>query len=162
MLEQIWDGLKTIIVRGAKFVIGAAKAAWAVVKFACKAAVWIVAGVFTIAGHLTSYVGKTLSSLFKPKEVIIIPPKKLPTLVEFLEQEAEKDGVADDPEVLEINQNINKAVDNHEAMIYAAGEDNTGQIAVSDPEFISANSYEGKIQQANDNNQIYRKRVSVR
>lgn len=162
MLGQIWDGLKTIFVGGVKFVVGVAKAAWAVVKFACKAAVWVVAGVFTIAGHLASYVGKTLSSLFKPKEVIVIPPKKVPVLVKFLEQEAESDGVEDDPDVLEIKQDLNKAVDNDQSMIFATGEDNEGEVAVSDPEFVSASSYDEKIQKAIDNGQIYRKRIAVK
>lgn len=162
MLDNIWDGLKSIFVGGVKVIVGAAKAAWTVVKFACKAAVWVVAGIFTIAGHLASYVGKTLSSLFKPKEVIVIPPGKVPALVDFLDQEAKRDGIADDPEVLEISNNLSEAVENNEAMVFAVGEDTAGQVAVSDPEFVSATSYDTKIQQANDNNQIYRKRVAVK
>lgn len=161
MLEQIWDGIKSVFVGGVKIVVGAAKAAWAVIKFAVKATVWVVAGMFTIAGHLASYVGKTLNGLFKPGVVVAIPPKKIPALVKYLEQEAEKDGIADDDEVLEIKNGLKEAANNNQSMIFAEGRDENGEVAVSDPEFVSAKSYEGKIQEAMDNNQIYRKKVRV-
>lgn len=161
MLEQIWNGIKSVFVGGAKIVVGAAKAAWAVIKFAVKAVVWVVAGIFTIAGHLASYVGKTLSGLFKPQDVVVIPPTKIPALVEFLEREAEENGIAEDDEVLEIQKGLKEAVNNNQSMIFAEGTDENGEVAVSDPEFLSACSYEGKIQEAMDNNQIYRKRVRV-
>lgn len=161
MWDQIWSGIKSIFVGGVKFVVGVAKAAWEVMKFAVKAAVWVVAGIFTIAGHLTSYVGKTLSKLFTPEKVLVVPPRKVPALVKFLEEEAERDGIADDPEVLEISSQLNKAVDNNEAMIYSIGRDNEGEVAVSDPEFISANQYDKKIADADENNQIYTKKIRV-
>lgn len=161
MLEQIWDGIKSVFVGGVKIVVGATKAAWAVIKFAVKAVVWVVAGIFTIAGHLASYVGKTLSALFKPKDVVVIPPQKIPALVNFLEEEAKRDGIAEDPDVLEIKREVGKAADNRQSMIFAEGTDENGEMAVSDPEFVSANSYEGKIQEAIDNNQIYRKKVRI-
>lgn len=161
MFEQIWDGIKYVFVGGKKFIVGAAKAVWTIVKFAVKATVWVVAGIFTIAGHLANYVGKTLNEFFKPKDVVVIPPKKIPALVEFLEQEAQNDGIADDDEILEIQQGLKDAANNNQSMIFAEGTDDEGEVAVSDPEFVSANSYDEKIQDAIDNNKIYRKKLRV-
>ena len=157
----MWQNIKTIFVDGAKVVVGAAKAAWAVLKFAVKAAVWVVAGIFTIAGHLASYVGKTLSKLSTPKEVVVVPPKKVPALVRFLEDEAAKDGVIDDNEVMVIKRGVEEAAEKNQAMVYTIGEDTTGDLAVSDPEFIAAKSWDKKIDDANNNNQIYTKRIRI-
>jgi hypothetical protein len=162
MLDTIWNGIKSIFVNGVRFVVSAVKATWEVLKFACKAVVWVVAGMFTIAGHLASYVGKTLNALFKPKEVVVIPPRKVPALVSFLEDEAKRDGIADDPDVLEINNQIKEAADKNQSLIFATGEDSNGNVAVSDPEFVSATSYDSKIAAANDSNKIYRKRVTIK
>lgn len=161
MLEKIWDGIKSVFVGGVKIVVGVAKAAWTVIKFAVKAVVWVVAGIFTIAGHLAGYVGKTLSSLFKPKDVVVIPPQKIPALVDFLEKEAEVNGIIDDPDVMVVHKGLKEAAENNQSMIFAEGTDENGEVAVSDPEFVSASSYEGKIQEAIDNNQIYRKKIRV-
>ncbi|MDE6338962.1 MAG: hypothetical protein K2K97_04140 [Muribaculaceae bacterium] len=161
MWEQIWDGIKSIFVGGVKFVVEVAKAAWEVMKFAVKASVWVVAGIFTIAGHLASYVGKTLSKFFTPEKVVVVNKRKLPALVGFLEEEARNEGIAEDPDVLEISQQLNKAVDNQQALIYSIGKDNDGEVAISDPEFISASQYDKKIAEAEDNNQIYIKKIRV-
>lgn len=162
MLDQIWSEIKSIFVGGVKFVVGVAKAAWEVLKFAVKAAVWVVAGVFTIAGHLASYVGKTISRLFTPEKVVVVPPTKVPALVGFLEEEAKKGGIAEDPEVLDVKAKLDEAVKNKQAMIYSIGKDNaTGQVAVSDPEFVYAKEYAEQIAEAEKNNQIYIKKIRV-
>lgn len=162
MWDQIWSGIKSIFVGGVKFVVGVARAAWEVMKFAVKAAVWVVAGVFTIAGHLASYVGKTISKLFTPEKVVVVPTNKVPALVGFLEEEAKKDGIAEDPDVLEVSARLNKAVENNQAMIYSIGKDNeTGQVAVSDPEFVVAKEYAEQIAEAEKNNQIYTKKIRI-
>lgn len=161
MWDQIWSGIKSIFVGGVKFVVGVTKAAWEVMKFAVKAAVWVVAGIFTIASHLTSYVGKTLSKLFTPEKVVVVPKKKVPALIEFLDQEARNEGIAEDPDVLEISGQLKKAVDNQQALIYSIGKDNEGEVAVSDPKFISASQYDKKIADAEENNQIYTKKIRV-
>lgn len=161
MWDQIWSGIKSIFVGGVKIVVGAARAAWEVMKFAVKAAVWVVVGVFTIAEHLASYVTKTLSKLFTPNKIIFVPRRKVPSLVGFLQQEAERDGIADDPEILEISAQLNKAVEDEQALIYTIGKSNDGEVAVSDPEFISAQQYDQKIADAEANNQIYTKKIRV-
>lgn len=162
MLDQIWSGIKSIFVGGVKFIVGVAKAAWEVLKFAVKAAVWVVAGMFTIAGHLASYVGKTISRLFTPEKGVVVPPKKVPALVRFIQEEAEKDGISEDPDVLEVKAKLDEAVKNKQAMIYTIGKDNeTGQVAVSDPEFVYAKEYAEQIAEAEKNNQIYIKKIRV-
>ncbi len=161
MWDTIWGGIKSIFIKGVRFVVNAAKAAWEIMKFAIKTAVWVVAGIFTISGHLASYVGKTLSKLFTPEKVVVIPSKKTPALVNFLEQEAERDGIAEDEDVLEISNKLDEAVENNEALTYCIGTDNEGEIAVSDPQFISAEQYDDKIAQADQNDQIYIKKIKI-
>lgn len=161
MLGQIWDGIKSIWVGGKKFVVGVAKAAWEVIKFAVKAAVWVVAGIFTIAGHLFSYVEKILSEFFTPGKVVIVPPKKMLALVGFLENEAEKGGIAEDPEIMVIKAKVDEAVDKGHSFVYAVGIDNKGDAAISDPEFISAEQYDQKIADAEKKNQIYVKNIRM-
>lgn len=157
----MWDRVKSIFVSGVKFVVEVAKATFEVIKFAIKAAVWVVAGIFTIADHLTSYVSKILSNLFTPEKIVVLPKKKVPALIEFLEQEARNEGIAEDPEVLEISGQLKKAVDNQQALIYSIGKDNEGEVAVSDPVFISASQYDQKIADAEENNQIYSTKIRV-
>ena len=161
MWDTIWSGIKFIFVGGVKIVAGVANALWEVMKFAVKTAVWVVAGIFTIAKHFTTYIAKTISELFKPTTGVFIPRKKIPSLVDYVQQEAERDGIAEDPEVLEITRKLNNAVENKEGLLFAIGEDESGQAAVSDPTFVSADQYDDKIADANENNRIYLKKIRV-
>lgn len=161
MFDLVLDGIKAIIVGGAKIFVGAANAVWSVMKFAFKATLWVIDGVFKIAEHLASYVIKTISKLFKPKKVVVVPPKKLPALQKFLEEQEKGGGIAEDPVTMEISNNLEKATNKGQSMIFATGEDADGEIAVSDPQFISAKSYDQKIAEAAQNNQIYIKKIRI-
>lgn len=160
-MEDIWKGIKAIFVGGRKIVVGVAKAAWSVIKFAVKACVWVVAGIFTIAEHLASYVRKTLTSLFKPEKAVVIPDNKVLPLIEFMNEQAEKDGIAEDPDIMEIKAGLKEAAKNGQSMVFTIGKDNENQDAVSDPQFVSAASFDEKIKDARDRNQIYVKPIRI-
>lgn len=161
MSNSIWEGIKSIFVGGVRVVAGVVNAAWSVLKYAVKAAVWVVAGVFTIAKHLTSYVIKTFTELFTPTRVVVVPPSKGLALVSFLEEQEKKNGLREDPEDMEIKKNIINAADKGQSMAYAIGKDADGDVAVSDPQFIAAGSWDEKIAEANRNNQIYTKGIRI-
>lgn len=161
MFDNIWNGVKSIISGGVRFVVGVGQAAWELMKLAVKVAVWVIAGVFTMAAAGVDYVAKTISNLFKPKKVDVIGPKKLKGLGEFIEEQTKNGNVYEDDEVMEFVDKCKKAEQNNEALMVAEGEDESGNETLAEPTFVKADDYEDKIKSADNNNQIYVKRVKV-
>ena len=65
VIQDIWSGVKSIISGGVKIAVAAGKAAWAMIKLACKVALWVVAGVFTMAAAGVDYVISTIKSFWR-------------------------------------------------------------------------------------------------
>lgn len=160
-IGAIFDGIGKIIVGTIEIVCNVVDAVFEVVACALNAALWIVSGVLTVAGDLLKYVGESISKAFTPNAVVVVPPKKMPSLVNFLNAEAEKNGIAEDPEVMEINRKMDEAVKNGEAMVYTVGKDNEGQVAVGNPTMVKAEAYDGPISKAEEEGKIYVKPVRV-
>ncbi|MGM9828075.1 MAG: hypothetical protein ACI30O_07785 [Muribaculaceae bacterium] len=160
-IGAIFEGIGSIFVGAVQVVCGVVDAAFEIIKCAVEVAVWIVAGIFTIAGDLLKYVGETLTKAFTPETVVVVPPKKLPSLVRFMHAEAEKNGISEDPEYLEIKRKVDDAVENKEAMVYTVGTDSEGEVAVANPQMVKAEGYDAKIVEAENKGQIYTKKVRV-
>lgn len=161
MFDNIWNGIKSIISGGVRFAVGVGQAAWELMKLAVKVAVWVVGSIFTMAAAGVEYVGKTISRLFKPNKVNVIGPKKLKGLGEFIQEEAKKGNVYEDDEVMEFARKCKDAQYNNEALMVAEGEDENGNETLAEPTFVKADDYEDKIKTADNNNQIYVKRIKV-
>lgn len=161
MFDNIWNGIKTVISGGVKIAVGLGQAAWALLKFAIKAVVWVIAGVFTMAKAGAEYVWKTIKDFFKPKKVIVIPPKPLSGLKDFIDQKIKNGEVYEDEEVMELQKKCEEAEINNESLIVAEGEDENGETLLAEPTFFRADSLEEKIDDANKQNQIYSKRIKV-
>ena len=137
------------------------KGAWELFKFACKAVVWVVGAIFTVVGALTDYIMETLeeSPEHEPQAAYVT---KADPLLQFVENQAAKDNIATDPEVLEIKRRLRTASQNGETVVLTKVKNAQGEEGVANPKFVKAErGYEKKIQDALDRGQIYEKRVSV-
>ena len=100
VIQDIWSGVKSIISGGVKIAVATGKAAWVMLKFACKVALWIVAGVFTMAAAGVDYVISTIKSFFKPKEVIVVGTNQNDAFAEFIGNKIANGDCTEDEEYL--------------------------------------------------------------
>lgn len=137
------------------------KGAWELLKFACKAVVWVVGALFTIVGALADYVSDTLEETpeYEPENVYITNANPL---LEFIQDQEAKGNVHSDGEVLEIKRKLQTASRNGETIIMSKVKDSQGREGIANPKFVKAEKgYESRIQDALDNGQIYEKRIKV-
>lgn len=162
-VQDLWGGVKSIITGGVKVLVGAGKAAWALVQFACKAALWVVEGIFTIASAGIEYVQNTIRNFFKPKEVIVVGPKQTDLFGDFIDQKLKEGAVAKDDEELyvEMKNRCKKASHNNEILIVTKGTDENGAETLAEPRFVKADDYDQKITDADNNSNIYIKKVKI-
>ena len=163
VLSDIWSGVKSIISGGVKIVVGVGQAAWALLKIACKAILWVVVGVFTMAKAGAEYIWKTISEIFTPTEAVTLGKKQLKGLGDFIgEQIATGNAEVDEePVLLEMQKKCYEANSNDEILIVAKGKDDLDQDVFAEPQFVKADSYEQKIKEADDNGKIYVKKVKI-
>lgn len=163
VIQDVWSGVKSIISGGVKIAVAAGKAAWAMIKLACKVALWIVSGVFTMVAAGVEYVISTISSFFKPKEVIVVGSNQNDAFAEFLSNKIENGGCTEDEEELLINlkDRCKQAYNNNEVLIVAKGEDENGNETLAEPRFVKADDYDQKIKDADNNGKIYIKKIKV-
>lgn len=135
--------------------------AWELLKFACKAVVWIVGAIFTVLGALADYISDTLEETPEhvPEAAYIT---KANPLLEFIEDQEAKGNVHSDGEVLQIKRRLKTASQNGETIIMSKVKDAQGREGVANPKFVKAEKgFESTIQDALDRGQIYEKRVKV-
>ena len=149
VVQDFWGGIKSIISGGVKIVVAAGKAAWAMLKIACKAALWIVKG--------------TISKIFKPNGTEVIIGKTLGDLINFIDQKKEEGNVVvEEGEILiDMSNRCKKAYDNDEALIFARGVDENGNETLAEPRFVKADDYDERIKDAGNNGKIYVKKVQI-
>lgn len=163
LISSIWSGVKSIIAGGIKIIVAAGKAAWTMLKFACKAALWIVTGIFTMAAAGVDYLIGTIKSFFKPKEAMTLGKNQINLFAEFLEEQKTKGNVAEDEEelVIDIKNRCKEAYENNEILIVAKGVDENGEEALAEPKFVKATDYDQKIKDADEDGRIYVKKVKI-
>ena len=163
VIQDIWSGVKSIISGGVKIAVAAGKAAWAMIKLACKVALWVVAGVFTMAAAGVDYVISTIKSFFKPKEVIVVGPNQNDAFAEFLDDKIKNGDCAEDEEelLIDLKNRCEQAANNDEVLIVAKGEDENGNETLAEPKFVKADDYDEKIKDADNNGKIYIKKVKI-
>lgn len=163
VVQDFWGGIKSIISGGVKIVVAAGKAAWAMLKIACKAALWIVKGVFIMAKAGFDYVISTISKIFKPNGTEVIIGKTLGDLINFIDQKKEEGNVVvEEGEILiDMSNRCKKAYDNDEALIFARGVDENGNETLAEPRFVKADDYDERIKDAGNNGKIYVKKVQI-
>lgn len=163
VIQEFLGGVKSIISGGVKIVVAAGKATWAMLKIACKAALWIVKGVFIMAKAGFDYVKSTISKIFKPNAIEVVKKKTLSDLINFIDQKKEEGNVTvEEGEILiDMSNRCKKAYDNDEALIIARGEDEEGNETLAEPRFVKADDYDERIKDAGNNGKIYVKKVQV-
>lgn len=163
VIQDMWSGVKSIISGGVKIAVAAGKAAWAMIKLACKVALWIVIGVFTMAVAGVDYVISTISSFFKPKEIIVVGPNQNDAFAEFLSNKIENGDCTKDEEelLIDMKNRCKQAHNNNEVLIVAKGEDENGNETLAEPKFVKADDYDEKIKDADNSGKIYIKKVKL-
>lgn len=163
VVQDFLGGVKSIISGGVKIVVAAGKATWAMLKIACKAALWIVKGVFIMAKAGFDYVISTISKFFKPKGIEVITDKTLGDLINFIDQKYEEGNctVEEGELLIDTRNRCKKAYDNNEALIIARGEDEDGYETLAEPRFVKADDYDERIKDAGNNGKIYVKKVKI-
>ncbi len=163
VIQDIWSGVKSIISGGVKIAVATGKAAWAMLKFACKVALWIVAGVFTMAAAGVDYVISTIKPFFKPGEVIVVGTNQNDAFAEFIGNKiANGDCTKDEEELLvDMKNRCEQAYYNDEILIVAKGVDDSGNETLAEPKFVKADDYDEKIKDADDSGKIYIKKVKI-
>ncbi len=161
--QDLWGGVRSIISGGVKILVGAGKATWALVKFACKTALWVVTGIFTMASAGIEYVRSTIKDFFKPKEIIVVGPKQNDLFAEFIDQKLQEGAIAEDDEelVLEMKERCEKASNNNEILIVTKGVDENGAETLAEPKFVKASDYEQKMKDADENGMLYVKKIKI-
>lgn len=163
IIQNVWSGVKSIISGGVKIAVAAGEAAWAMIKLACKVALWIVSGIFTMAAAGVEYVISTIKSFFKPKEVIVVGRNQNDALAEFISNRVENGGCTEDEEELLINlkDRCKQAYNNNEVLIVAKGEDENGNETLAEPKFVKADDYDQKIKESDNDGKIYIKKIKI-
>ena len=163
VIQDIWSGVKSIISGGVKIAVATGKAAWVMLKFACKVALWIVAGVFTMAAAGVDYVISTIKSFFKPKEVIVVGTNQNDAFAEFIGNKIANGDCSEDEEELlvDMKNRCEQAYYNDEILIVAKGVDDNGNETLAEPKFVKADDYDEKIKDADDSGKIYIKKVKI-
>ena len=163
VIQDMWSGVKSIISGGVKIAVAAGKAAWAMIKLACKVALWIVIGVFTMAVAGVDYVTSTISSFFKPKGIIVVGPNQNDAFAEFISSKIENGDCTEDEEelLIDMKNRCKQAHNNNEVLIVAKGEDENGNETLAEPKFVKADDYDEKIKDADNSGKIYIKKVKL-
>lgn len=163
VLSTIWSGIKSIISGGVKIVVGVGQAAWALLKFACKAALWVVAGVFEMAKAGYEYICRTVSKIFKPTESIILGKRQLKGLGDYINAQIEQGNadVDEEPIYVDMRNRCYEASDKDEILIVAKGKDDSNEDVLAEPQFVVADGYEERIRNADESGSVYVKRVRV-
>lgn len=136
------------------------RGAWELFKFACRAVVWVVKGIFTIAGALMDYITDTWEEApeYEPQAADVIKPSPL---LEFIQQQ-EAQGKVEVGETIEIKKKLKSATQNGEVLVLSQVKDSEGKVGVANPKFVKAeNGFESKIQNALDRGQIYEQKIKV-
>mgnify|MGYP004518284357 CR=1 FL=1 len=163
VVQNFLSGIKSIISGGVKIVVAAGMATWAMLKIACKAALWIVKGVFTMAKAGFDYVISTISKFFKPRAIETLTKQTIFDLKNFIDQKFEEGNVTvEGGEILvDMSNRLKNAYDNDEALIIARGEDEEGNETLAEPKFVKADDYDERIKDAGNNGKIYVKKVRI-
>lgn len=163
VVQDIWSGVKSIISGGVKIAVAAGKAAWAMIKIACKVALWVVAGVFTMATAGVDYIVSTIKSFFKPEKIIVVGTEQTDALAEFIGTKIDNGDCTEDEEelLIEMKNRCEQAYNNDEILIVAKGVDENGNETLAEPKFVKADDYDEKIKDADDNGKIYIKKVKI-
>ncbi len=162
-VQNLWDGVKSIISGGKKIMVAAGQAAWAMLKIACKLALWIVAGVFTMAKAGFEYVKRTISRFFTPKQIVAVGRNEIGVLGGFIKQKLEegKFTEAEKELVIDLEERIKTASENNEMLIMVNGVDEKGFDTIAEPRFVKADDYEEGIKNADKEGNLYIQRVRV-
>ena len=162
-VQNLWDGVKSIISGGKKIMVAAGQAAWAMLKIACKLALWIVAGVFTMAKAGFEYVKRTISKFFKPKEIVTLGRNELGGLGEYIRKQRErgKFTMANNALVIDLEERVKTASENNEILILVNGVDENGDDTIAEPRFVKADDYEEGIKNADKEGNLYIQPVRV-
>lgn len=163
VVQDFLGGIKSIISGGVKIVVAVGMATWAMLKIACKAALWIVKGVFTMAEAGLDYVISTISKIFKPNAAEVVTGKTIVDLKNFIDQKYEEGNcTVEEGEILvDMSNRLKNAYDNDEALIIARGEDEEGNETLAEPKFVKADDYDVRIKDAGNNGKIYVKKVRI-
>lgn len=163
VIQNIWSGVKSIISGGVKIAVAAGKAAWAMIKLACKVALWVVVGVFTMAAAGVDYVISTIKSFFKPTDVIVVGRNQNDAFAEFIGSKIDSGDCKEDEEelLIDMKNRCEQAYNNNEILIVAKGVDENGNETLAEPKFVKADDYDEKIKDADDNGKIYIKKVKM-
>jgi hypothetical protein len=159
MLTALLTGLAYVVAAG--MVYYGVKGAWELLKIAFRIAKWVIKGIFTMLGAGLEYITSTISELFEPEEIYILPPSQVEGLGGYVQQQINLGNVSTDPEVLEIPRKCVDAARNGEILMVAQGRNHKGEKVLAEPTFVNAEDYEDVIKQAGSRNQIYVKRVKV-
>lgn len=164
VVQNFWGGVKSIISGGVKIAVAAGKAAWAMIKIACKVALWVIEGVFTMAEAGVDYVISTIKSFFTPKEVIVVGPSQNDAFSDFLNQKIENgeyNGNDEETMLINLKDRCEQAYYNDEILIVSKGVDENGNEALAEPKFVKADDYDEKIKEADDEGKIYIKKIKI-
>lgn len=162
-IQEVWSGVKSIISGGVKIAVAAGKAAWAMIKIACKVALWVIEGVFTMAKAGVDYVISTIKSFFTPKEVIVVGPTQTDALSQFIGDKIKEGNLKEDEEELlvDMKNRCEQAYYNDEILIVSKGVDENGNETLAEPKFVKADDYDKKIKDADDDGKIYIKKIKI-
>ncbi|MBR1550219.1 MAG: hypothetical protein IJ634_06235 [Bacteroidales bacterium] len=136
------------------------KGAWELLKFACKAAVWVVGALFTVAESLVDYVRDTISTSPEHETQSVYITDAGP-LNDFIKKQLAENKVKTEDGVLEISRRLDEAEKKNEKIIMSEVKDASGKVGIANPKFVQADKFESNIQDALDNGQIYQKKVKL-
>ena len=162
-IKSIWEGVKSIVSGGVKVCVGTSQAAWLMLKLAFKAALWVVAGVFTMAVAGVEYVVDTISDFFTPREVNTLGSRVVLGLGEYINGLLKEGKVAkdDEPLLIDMGNKCKEASKKNQALIVSKGINDEGQETLAEPRFVQADDFENKIKEADEKGMIYVKPIKI-
>lgn len=134
--------------------------AWELLKFACRAAVWVIGAIFTVIGALMDYISDTLKDLPEEYEPTAVNMVKADPFLKFIEY-AEETGTVEVGAPLEIKRRLKTAAQNDEVIIASTIKNSRGEEGSTNMRFVKAKDYEKEIKRPLDTGSVFVKPIKM-